>query len=81
MNLLLDDIGLDWTHDTADGGDHLNIYGAEKVSKYIGNYLNDNYDIPDRRDDSDYKSWFKASREYQKDKEHYINDYKKNKHK
>lgn len=80
FNLLLDDLDFDWTNDTCDGGDHLNIYGAEKVSKYIGKYLNDNFDLPDRRDDSNYKSWFDASKEYQNNKEQLINDYKKNKH-
>ena len=63
-NLLLEDIGIDWTHDTADGGDHLNVYGAEKVAKYIGKYLNDNYNLPDRRKDGNYASWFDASRKY-----------------
>lgn len=65
-NMLLDEIGIDWTHDTADGGDHLNVYGAEKVAKYIGKYLHDNYSLPDRRQDASYISWFKDSEKYHK---------------
>ena len=64
FNMILDEIDFDWTHDTPDGGDHLNVYGAEKVSKYMGKYLNENYEIPDRRQDSNYSSWFEASKKY-----------------
>ena len=42
LNLIYKDLGIDFEKDTADGGDHLNIYGAKKVSKYLGDYLNDN---------------------------------------
>lgn len=72
LNLVLDEIGLDWKTDTADGGDHLNVYGAEKVTKYMGKYLTENYDIEDRRKDEKYKSWFAASEKYHKDKEEKI---------
>lgn len=68
FNLLLDEIKFDWTQDTPDGGDHINVYGAEKVSKYMGKYLKDNYDLPDRRNDDNYSSWFKASEKYKENK-------------
>ena len=64
FNMILDEINFDWTHDTPDGGDHINVYGAEKVSKYMGKYLNDNYNLPDRRKDSNYSEWFEASKKY-----------------
>ena len=73
FNLLLDEIDLDWTKDTEDGGDHLNVIGAEKVSKYMGEYLKQNYDIKDRREDENYKSWFESSNIYHKDKQEKIN--------
>lgn len=49
LNLLNDEIGIDWTTDTADQGDHLNYYGAKKVTSYVGKYLKENYDLKDIR--------------------------------
>ncbi len=36
-----------------DTGLHLNLSGAEKLSSYFGNYLVENYDIEDSRDDEE----------------------------
>ena len=47
----IDDIGLDMSHDTYDAGMHLNIYGAEKLADYIGEWLKSNYDLKDMRTD------------------------------
>lgn len=33
---------------------HPNIYGASKVSKYLADYIHENYDLPDRRGDKEY---------------------------
>ncbi|MEA4920346.1 MAG: hypothetical protein VB078_05470 [Clostridiaceae bacterium] len=55
-NLALKD-QLDWNKDTMDGGKHLNYVGAEKFSTYIGQYLAENYTLPDHRKDSEYASW------------------------
>jgi len=38
--------------------DHVNPSGARKVTDYLGQFLTANYDIPDRRQDSAYASWF-----------------------
>lgn len=48
---LLDEVGLDFEHDTYDGGLHLNLSGAEKLSTYFGQYLKDHYSLEDGRDD------------------------------
>ena len=45
LNMHLDEIGIDWNRDTQDGGEHLNINGAEKVSRYVGEYLSKNYQV------------------------------------
>ena len=72
FNFLLDEIGFDWTHDTCDKGRHLNIWGAEKVSKYMGEYLHDNYNLPDRRNDPNYAEWFEQSKKYHENIENAI---------
>lgn len=49
FNVLKDEIGIDWSQDTGDAGDHINIYGCEKTTEYLIDYLNENYDLPDHR--------------------------------
>ncbi|MBQ9297670.1 MAG: hypothetical protein IJ223_01315 [Clostridia bacterium] len=49
--------GINWETDTQDVGDHLNIAGAEKISNYISDYLVNNTDFEDHRQDSKYTSW------------------------
>lgn len=46
-----EEIGIDYSSDTYDGGMHLNIFGAEKLSDYFGKILSENENIPDRRND------------------------------
>ena len=43
-----DETGIDYTTDTYDGGLHMNLSGAEKLSKYIGPVLSE-LGAPDRR--------------------------------
>lgn len=57
FNLLTDEINIDWATDTHDGGDHLNINGALKVTKYMGKYLAEHTKLADRRGDPKYSSW------------------------
>lgn len=45
------EIGLDWNTDTYDAGLHLNVYGAEKASAWLGKLLTDKCHVPDRRGD------------------------------
>lgn len=56
----VEEIGIDFETDTVDGK-HLNGYGAEKFSKYLGKYLKEHYELEDRRGDADYASWDKCS--------------------
>lgn len=65
MNYLLKEIGINWKMDSLDKGDHLNISGAEKVTKYLGRYLSDKYKLPDHRGDAAYASWTKESLAYE----------------
>lgn len=51
-----EDLGLDWSRDTLDGGDHLNDRGAEKASAFLGCLL-ERYGLEDRRENENYERW------------------------
>lgn len=55
INLLehLDEIGIDWQTDTYDGGMHINVFGVEKVTEYVGKILQEEYNLPDRHSEED----------------------------
>ena len=36
---MTDELGMDWKQDSVDGGWHLNMYGAEKVSRHMAEYI------------------------------------------
>ena len=57
MNLMLDEIGINWAEDSMDGGNHVNLAGSIKVTECIGDFINDNYDLPDHTGDPDYSEW------------------------
>ena len=48
---------IDWEKDTQDGGDHLNIYGAQKVAESISKFISDNFEISNKKEDPKYSSW------------------------
>ena len=64
MNLHTKSIGLNWSLDTRDKGNHLNFYGAKKVTDYMGSYLSKHTNLPDHRHQTDYASWHKALKKY-----------------
>ncbi len=45
---LVDEVGIDWDTDTYDAGLHLNLYGAEKLSKAFGQFLIDDIGLESR---------------------------------
>ena len=49
---LIDEIGIDYTTDTYDGGLHMNLSGAEKLSVWLGDFLSQEVGLADRRDDA-----------------------------
>ena len=57
MNLLRKEIPIDWKTDTRDRGDHVNYYGAEKVSAYLGKYLSETGLFESHRSDPAYSQW------------------------
>ena len=61
MNMLREDIAIDWQTDTRDGGDHMNDTGAKKVTSYLGRYISENYTLPAHKDDAVREQWDKAA--------------------
>lgn len=66
MNLLTEELKIDWKKDTCDKGDHLNIYGAQKVTEYLGEYIKNNFDLNDHRGNKDYEYWNDDLKAYEK---------------
>ena len=54
------EIGIDWSVDTYDEGFHLNVYGAEKTTRYFGKILADECSITSRKDDAELSSAWKT---------------------
>ena len=62
----VDEIGIDYTTDTYDQGGHLNLSGAEKLSKYFGNILTQELELTDHRGDSTYEqTWQVLTSQYE----------------
>ena len=55
---------MDWEEDSRDGGDHLNYYGAVKFSHAFGDFLVQEFDLPDHRQDPAYAAWNEAYPRY-----------------
>lgn len=53
-------VDIDWSADTYDAGDHLNVSGARKVTAAVGGLLSGRYGMPDHRGDDAYASWDEA---------------------
>lgn len=57
LNEYMTEMGLDFTTDYYDYGSHVNALGEGKCSAFLGSYLKENFDLPDRRGQDRYKSW------------------------
>lgn len=57
MNVLNDEVQIDWETDTRDSGIHLNHSGAVKVTAYLGKYLVDKGILTDHRGEEEYSTW------------------------
>jgi hypothetical protein len=54
------EIGIDWTADTYDGGVHLNVHGAEKLTSYFGEILQRDFGLQDRRGEDELQRIWQA---------------------
>lgn len=66
MNLENEKLGINWDTDTRDYGDHLNSSGAVKTTAFLGEYLNTNYELPDKRNTEIAKEWNELLADYEK---------------
>ena len=58
MNEYLYEMQLDFMTDYHDA-DHVTVLGADKYTNFLGVYLTENYDLPDKREDVAYMQWNK----------------------
>ena len=65
LNLMPEEVPIDWSKDTRDEGDHLNNDGMKKVCDWLAPYLKETYQLPDHREDPAYAgSWTDLYAEY-----------------
>ena len=66
MNTSKDEIKIDWSSDSKDGGDHLNYKGAVKTTENMGKWLHKKNILEDHRRDKKYDEWNKSLDRYHK---------------
>ena len=68
FNFELEGFDFDYANDFRDYGNHCNFNGATKVTRYVANFIKENYNIPDRRldDDAKYITWKEDVLKYDK---------------
>ena len=67
LNCDLDRIGIDWKNDFYDKGDHVNVFGAEKITAYLGEYVLNEFDLEDHRGDPAYQLWDEMIAKYEQE--------------
>ena len=66
MKDLMNEVDLLYAADTS-RNNHLNIYGAEKTTNYLGEYIKEHYDIEDKRGKDEYKHLDRQLEQYNND--------------
>lgn len=68
MHDYISELGFDYATDLRDegesSGNHINSNGAQKVTRYLGKLLAENYDLQDRRGDPEYAFYDRAARQW-----------------
>lgn len=78
LNLQYENTGVNFNTDCLDVNSHLNLSGGRRVTDFLGQYLRQNYNVPDRRDDENYSGWNEDYREYAAFKWNAIREQKSN---
>ena len=50
-------VDINWDEETLDGGDHLNLSGAQKTTAFVGDWLSSTFELEDHRVDASYQRW------------------------
>jgi len=75
---MFDETGIDLQTDTPNGGLHMNVHGAEKLSRWLGQELTANFDIADERDNPDVLAvWEKKLTDYDELKTIQLHEFEK----
>lgn len=61
---LIGELGIDYETDTYDGGLHMNLSGADKMSEYLGDILQTEFKIPDHREDAELAAVYEKKYDY-----------------
>lgn len=64
LNLMPDQVKIDWKKDTRDKGDHLNHTGAVQVSDWLGAFFHSKNTLTDHRQETAYSRWNDALGRY-----------------
>ena len=64
LNAKTDQIGINWSTDTRDHGDHLNTSGALKTTAYLGRYLTEKCSVTGRSGRAETALWNKTYKKY-----------------
>lgn len=74
---LIEECGLDFTTDTYDAGLHLNLSGAEKVTRWLGTFLIEECGLKSRRGEQELETaWEIELKDYYEEMEQQIKEYK-----
>lgn len=66
MNLSIEEMDINWNEDSMDGGDHLNLKGAQKATAFLGFWLKNELKLPDHRTEESYQLWNAQLEKYHK---------------
>ena len=66
---LSDEMGIDYHTDSPDEGSHLNLWGAEKFSAYLSDYIAEHYPVTSHTEDARYRAvWDEKVSRYEEEK-------------
>ena len=74
LDIIREGLEFNFATDMADDGGHMSALGARKVTDFLGKYLTEKCNVPDRRNDHSYDYWNADYTNYMQFKANMIND-------